>query len=59
MIFGDERRGADCSCILALNWANYNWGDSGVLVGREAPLHDGHCTRSTRNTPSHGREPLL
>ena len=39
---GYERRGANCSCLLALKLAEYNRGAQGLLVGRGAPLHDAH-----------------
>ena len=46
MVFGDERRGANSSCILALiqlkmDSAKYNGRAQGLLVGRGAPLHNG------------------
>ena len=62
MIFGDERRGANSSCILALiqlkmDSAKYNGRAQGLLVGRGAPLHNGRRARSARNVRIHDPEP--
>ena len=61
MIFGDERRGANSSCILALiqlkmDSVSYNKEHWGLLVGRGALLHDGRCVRSARNVFAHDAE---
>ena len=60
--FGDERRGANSSCILALiqlkmDLEKYNGGAQGLLVSRGAPLHNGRRARSARNVRIHDPEP--
>ena len=43
---GDERRGADRSCFLALNSAEYNEDPRGYFIDRRALLHNGRRAQS-------------
>jgi hypothetical protein len=59
--FDDERRGVDCSCILAFLFTglvNYKGGSPGLLVGRGANLHAIQIVHSTGlEQPAH--EPVV